>query len=243
MAEADIRYLTSTETKCFIGGYWVDDLHRIEYQEQNKKVPLQGYHQKYYADVADGQSIVVGSMTVIHRYPGYLLSAIAGITKDDDVEMSDPKEKTRVTEAIRYLRNADPAERVKFLANASPKQFELYSELLDATFSGIPNTRATSAVDISPIETPRGFDIFIYYYQGAAPIYARKLIGVHMTSQHAVISAGVHGGDLGGTGLPLYENYSFFARKFEEVSYKHFDRQIRKLSEVLDLLGDATRVL
>jgi hypothetical protein len=238
MAEPDTRYPTSTETKCFINGYWVDDLHRIEYQEQNKKVPLQGYHQKHFAAVADGQSIVVGSMTVIHRYPGYLLAAIAGVTRDNDVEPADPKERTRVNEAIRYLRNADPAERVKFLANASPKQFELYSELLEATFNGSPKVRATSAVDLTPAELPNGFDATIYYYRGAAPVYARKLIGIHMTGQNAVLSAGMGGGDLGGSGQPLYENYSFFARRWEEVSFTQMQKQLRRLSEVLRDIGD-----
>jgi hypothetical protein len=52
------KYPTSSTAKCLIGGYWIDDVHRIEYKEINGKVPLQGWNQKYIADVADGQCMI-----------------------------------------------------------------------------------------------------------------------------------------------------------------------------------------
>lgn len=226
------KYPTSSTAKCLIGGYWIDDVHRIEYKEINGKVPLQGWNQKYIADVADGQCMIQGALTIFYRYPKYLLAAIKEATKKMDVPTTDAKEKSRVVDAINFLRSGSPEDRVKFLANANADQFRLYSELLDVAFSGEINTFASSPVTMAPSETPGGFNMRVIYYDGMMPYYAENLVGVYMTGRQKVLSAGTGGGDMGGSGMPLYETYSFFARKLEESDFKDLDQQLRKLSEI-----------
>jgi hypothetical protein len=229
-------YPTSSNVKCFIGGYWVDDLHRIEARETVNKIPIQGYNQRYFIDVADGQSIVQGTITILYRYAKYLLSAIKTVTRQNDAP-TDPKEKTRVVDTITHLQAASPEERVRILANAPKGQFDLYSELLDVAYHGVPNTNALSAVDLRPADTLGGFNIQTVYYDGASPYFAETLEGVHMLSRTKTISAGTGGGDSGGSGMPLYETYSFFARKIVETDYKRFSEQLKKLSDAIALLN------
>lgn len=69
-------YPTPGDVKIYIGGSLVDDAYRVDYDERNGKVPLTGYHQKYYSMMADGKVIVVGNMIVHFRFPGYLTYAI-----------------------------------------------------------------------------------------------------------------------------------------------------------------------
>jgi hypothetical protein len=69
-------YPTPGDVKIYIDDLWVDDAYRIDYEEQDKKIPLWGYHQKKYSDVADGKAIVVGNIIIHYRFPGYLNHAI-----------------------------------------------------------------------------------------------------------------------------------------------------------------------
>lgn len=69
-------YPTPGDVKLYVDDLWVDDVYRVDYEEQNKKVPLWGYHQKHYADVADGKVIIVGNIIIHYRFPGYLNHAL-----------------------------------------------------------------------------------------------------------------------------------------------------------------------
>jgi hypothetical protein len=69
-------YPTPGDVKLYIDDLWVDDAYRVDFEEQNKKIPLYGYHQKYFADVADGKVIIVGNIIIHYRFPGYLNHAI-----------------------------------------------------------------------------------------------------------------------------------------------------------------------
>lgn len=70
------QYPTSGDVRVLINGKIVDDSLRISYEEQNRKTPLWGYHQKYTGAVADGKVIITGTLAIHFRFPGYLMYAI-----------------------------------------------------------------------------------------------------------------------------------------------------------------------
>lgn len=72
-------YPTPGDVKIYIGTSYVDDAYRIDYNEQNSKVPLSGYHQKHHVQVADGKVLVVGNIIIHFRFPGYLTYAIKNV--------------------------------------------------------------------------------------------------------------------------------------------------------------------
>lgn len=72
-------YPTPGDVKIYIGTNYVDDAYRVDYNEQNSKVPLSGYHQKHHVQVADGKVIVVGNIIIHFRFPGYLTYAIKNV--------------------------------------------------------------------------------------------------------------------------------------------------------------------
>lgn len=69
-------YPTPGDVKIYVDDLLVDDAYRVDYEEQDKKIPLYGFHQKLYADVADGKVIVVGNIIIHYRFPGYLNHAL-----------------------------------------------------------------------------------------------------------------------------------------------------------------------
>lgn len=69
-------YPTPNETKLYINGQWIDDAFRVDHEMSNPKVPIYGYHQRNFSQVADGKVIVSGNLMIHFRYPGYLMYAI-----------------------------------------------------------------------------------------------------------------------------------------------------------------------
>jgi len=83
-------YPTPGDVKIYIGTNYVDDAYRVDYDERNNKVPLVGYHQKHFVQVADGKVMIVGNIIIHFRFPGYLTYAIKSVlNRMEDGALSD----------------------------------------------------------------------------------------------------------------------------------------------------------
>lgn len=99
-------YPTSGSTKVYIEGNWIDDSLRIDFEEHNAKVPLWGYHQKHYADVADGKVLISGVLMINFRFPGYLMYAIGNILRTRQAD----EVSREVTPAVQGSSNEIPGQ-------------------------------------------------------------------------------------------------------------------------------------
>ena len=213
-------YPTSTQTRCYINGYWVDDIVRIEFSDQNPKIPISGYNQKHTALVADAKYIVTGNLVINFRSPAYLLRAIERINKEEGKNwdgLEPSKRNRRTVELMTAIRDASLEDRARILAAATPDQFVLASQLLEAAFNAPPSQTTLSPVELGPGDAWNGADgIDLYVHYGyPSPISTEILIDVHFTSCQKVISASPGGGDLNSSGQPILEAYSFFAKRIE----------------------------
>jgi len=89
------QYPTAGDARVFINEHWVDDTLRCDVDVQHRKIPLYGYHQKYYADMAAGKVIVTGSLMIHFRFPGYLMYAIGKTLGRKALEVYDQDEALR----------------------------------------------------------------------------------------------------------------------------------------------------
>ncbi len=204
-------YPTSSDVKCYINGWWVDDLHRIEWEEHNPKIPLYGYHQKLIGDVADGRYLVAGNIILHFRYPFYLSKAIQSVM-GGPVVTETKKENLRLNELIDQIRKASPLERVRLLAQTDPTTSRYVSDLLIAAFEE-PAEVDPSPVLLGPSDDwfgAMGFDMTVVY--GQTNEMGVTLTGMHLTGARKVVSASPGGGDLSGSGQSLLVVYPFFCR-------------------------------
>lgn len=223
------KAINATNAKVYINGFWVDDFVSMKYEYQNAKIPFRGYHQKQWVAVADGRLIVVGNMVLNFRYPGYLLKAISAVNGvDADIRAKFGMSKARLYELIDKIRTASPRDRVALLSDAPPEAFDLMSELLQVTILGQDVPGATdNPVELGPNDSwagNKGFDLDIVYGDDENA-FIERLVGVHLTSQaRDLTNSAAQGAE------PLYDAYSFFAKKIE-VDLTKQDLRLRFLPE------------
>lgn len=69
-------YPTPAQTTIFVGDNFLDDAYSVNFEVQHPRVPLYGYNQSFYSQMADGKVLVTGTLIINYRYPGYLAEAI-----------------------------------------------------------------------------------------------------------------------------------------------------------------------
>lgn len=231
------KAINASNAKVYINGYWIDDFVSMRYEHQNPKIPFRGYHQKYWTAVADGKVMVAGNMVLNFRYPGYLLKAISAVNGiDTQLRAKFNMSKARLMELIDRIRTSNPQERVAILAEAPPEAFDLMSELMQATIDGssIPGVPSANPVELGPSDSwagSNGFELDIVY--GDENPFIERLVGVHMTSQARDITNSASQG-----AEPLYDAYSFFAKKIvvdlqkADILQKSLPDAIERISEL-----------
>lgn len=247
------QYPTSGDVKVFIDGKWVDDTLRVSVEEECRKVPLWGYHQKFMGGVADGKMIVTGTLAIHFRFPGYLMYAIQGIVDRRKMQEADrlmnaeqrgpdvqgaPQAVSTQTNPydqggrgaqstialIQSLRRMSPEERATAILEAG-NDFQRQSDLLESMFIQRASQDDSTPVGDNPVElspealiSPHGgFEIELVYAKTETPqgsfFVRERILGVHLTGSRKVITAGIGGSDLGGSGQSLIEVYPFLAKK------------------------------
>lgn len=213
--ERDTSYPSPAEVKIFIGQNWVDDVYRIDYTVTTNRIPLYDYTSRFFKDVAEGNSIVQGQIIINYRFPNYLMHVI----KETKATL-DPQIKNDFNNAGQMFRdlsegNAEQKVRrlIEMQRNGNLKNAKTIAPILHGD-----NSQVSS--DINPVIsqyeiTP--FDILISY-NGDDQKYSHKISDVILLGESQVISASaIAGGDLSASSMPIYEIYSFFAKKVTPI--------------------------
>jgi len=171
-------YPTPGDVKIYIGTNYVDDAYRIDYDERNNKVPLVGYHQKHFVQVADGKVMIVGNIIIHFRFPGYLTYAIKSVlNRGEDAALAEgakgseappgttsgqasptrtkaygPSSKDTVIQAIELMRKSTVDQRVRALVLSHENgYFDQQSTLLKTVYGQF---RGGSSPKFDPLESP-----------------------------------------------------------------------------------------
>lgn len=227
------RYPSPADVKLYIGGEWVDDAYRVDYNVSTPRTPLYDYTSKFYKDVAEGHTIVQGQLIINYRFPNYLLAAInKQLFRDPEVlkelsesfnmyrEMAEGDSESKVRKLIEL-------KRLGALKPAKQAAKSLYSNQPGTTNRSLdPKAKLEKAVISQKDMVP--FNITIKY-GGDEAFYSHTIKNCVIIGEGQTISAAaLAGGDLSASSLPIYEVYNFFGRKVEaDISKKiagHYGR-------------------
>jgi len=217
------NYPTPAQVSVFVGDVWVDDAYRVEVRDQNQLIPLYGYADKEFTAVAQGKRIVQGSLIINYRYPEYLLAAIEG-NGHKRVEMES------AVALAHALANADITERIAILEHA--RQIGIGKEMREVFstqyLSRIPyfadehmrafeseNPSLTSIASTMQLDPTKEINLRIWFDMPERSRYYTSIEGVRLVGRAMTISNAASGGDASGSGQPLYEIYTFFAKRIE----------------------------
>lgn len=235
---SDRAYISTDSATLFIGGFWLDDAHGLEYQIADPKEPLYGYRSRQFDDIAEGQTIVHGMLDINFRFKGYLALVLARlqnlerIIKDAGDLGDDP-----LRAALFALQNdndfrtsgIDPAG-LSAAARASllttpHREFDIRSfrrlaqAMQDDLWTDNRFTGRQSQVKLTGVRPgawPDGFDLDIVYQQTNPTDNLReqdnalveRLKGVHIVGQSKILINAVPGG-----GEAVIERYQFLAKE------------------------------
>lgn len=223
------EYPTASNVRCYIDGFHVDEIVRVEVKDQNAKVPLYSHNRAEFDAVANGKLLVTGSIVVNCRYPGYLYTLLKEVRKIRDTNPVLPTaRKKNLAQAIQDIRAMNTDDLVRYLARADRGEFERSSAIVDAiekVNAGEPDQRLLPLNIASPIEKIDPFSMQVNFLDpGSADVsnttHGLAIFGIHLTGRSRVISNLSGGGDQGGSGQPIVEVYSFFARSISETLLK-----------------------
>ena len=212
------EYPSPAEVKIYIGQAWVDDAYRVDYSVSNNRVPLYDYTSPFFKTVAEGNHLVQGQLIINFRFPGYLKRALLNDLFYDSNYSNSVKTQTNIA---RDILNSNAAQRLDILLAAKRLgTFEATKQVSEDLFipdredgsDGLPELKKDPAVSHS--KTP--FDIIIKY-GGEESLYDKIIEDCYILGESQVISASaLAGGDLGASGMPIFEVYSFLGRKLSD---------------------------
>lgn len=235
-------YPSPAEVKIYIGGQWVDDAYRVDYNVSTPRTPLYDYTSKFYRAVAEGHTLVQGQIIINYRFPNYLATAL------NKNLFRDPKVIKTLNESLELFR--DMAEgnsedkvrklielkRLGALKPAKQVAQTLYTEV--PNLPGIPldstakaETTVLSQRDILP------FNLSIRY-GGEEAVYSHNIEDCIIIGEGQVISAAaMAGGDLSASSLPIYEVYNFFGKKVTATIDKKFKANFGPVERIVKADG------
>jgi hypothetical protein len=225
-------YPSPAEVKVFIGNQWVDDIYRIDYSISEPKTPLYDYTSKYFKDVAGGHTIVQGTIIINYRFPGYLQYAIKqkGLLIDPEVlrdlnnaadmfrEMAEGDSSTKVKKLLMY-------KKLGAMSNAKNVADVLYGEWTNGTSGWSENNGLRVSGVAATHENLPPFSVEVRY-GGTEGLSTKIIEDCHLIGESQTISAAaIAGGDMSSSGMPIFELYTFFAKKVTD----RIEQKARKL--------------
>ncbi len=212
----DTSYPSPSEVKLFIGPNWVDDAYRIDYTVSTQRIPLYDYTSKFFKDVAEGNTIVQGQLIINYRFPHYLHHAIK------DTLQRYPEVKDSFNEAgnlFRELAEGTAEDKVRNLISLQKKGNLKAAKTLAPILNG-DTTTISQEFKETPVISQQSiipFDIVIRY-NGDNKGNSHKIEHVVLLGESQVLSAAaLAGGDLSASSMPIYEVYSFFAKRIVPI--------------------------
>lgn len=218
-------YPTPAQVSVFVGDVWIDDAFRLEVRYQNPQIPLYGYSEAEFSEVAQGKRIVQGSLIINYRYPEYLRTAIESIgykrmERSKAIEMINDLRTSSVEDRIAALEEARALGRGKemkpiFVNEFAQRRGKIQPEFArDKAGQDRLATHIPSAMRMSASEE---VTLKIFFDTPEAAQYHWEVEGVHLVGSAMTISNQAQGGDASASGMPLYEVYTFFARRINTV--------------------------
>lgn len=210
-------YPSPANVKIYIGGVYIDDAFRVDWQAQNPKTPMYSWADSQYRAVAQGREIVSGRLLINYRFPGYLLEAMR-----NNRQIMTPTEAATAADlktAVDAMHYGSAAERIDALMIANEKVGGKDLRYYEAALKAIntPMHRDHKKTSYQAGAQPP-FDIKITYGDVEKTHTSKTLVDCHITGEAQVISgSATGGGDMSSSGSPIYETYSFFCRSIEEA--------------------------
>jgi len=218
------KYYTPCNVGIYVGGYKVSDAFRVDWDARDSKTPLYGWADETYSAVTNGRKIVTGRLVINYKYPGYLSAAIDEFTRGQNP--INEAEIVKANDEFDQLRGKSSEERVKFLTQLAAKNYG------DNVLEGFARNFSGSSIDfgnglrnygsgfIEAYKQKNTFDILVVYGDILKEEHIEvTLKDVYIVGQSQTISASATGGgDVSSSGSPIYEIYSFFAKKIVERS-------------------------
>lgn len=228
-------YPTASTTAVFLNGLHIDQAYRIDYKDSIPKIPIFGYNDYEFTQVARGKGFVQGLLIINFTVPFYLTSVISEKTSafvprlynyqiDGKVDVSkNTQYKDKLKQTLKYELppNSDPASRkaraeyiASLMSNQNKATKEKTKEALYDFFEGELSMRdAETSKDVdNPLtlysKTSAGNTIDVYYSDPSDSSWFIRFNDVHFydISQQAS-QAGAEG-----SSENLYEIYSFLAK-------------------------------
>lgn len=225
-------YLTPSQSAIFIGEYHIDDAYSVEWSYKDSRSPLYNYFDDEVVTSSLGKKIVVGTLSINFRYPGYLSYAI-NEAKGKYLEGEALKEASESkNEFLAYyfdqMRKGSVSDRMRLLleaAIAGPQAMQTMSRLAEASQLSLSklNDKSIAFKDIFDAQKPsldvNPIDIWTHFGDLDKPHVAQKIEGVVFVGESQQVQAGASpSGGLSASGINILEVYSFWAKKV--VKYK-----------------------
>lgn len=232
-------YNTPSTSTVYINGFKIDDIFRVDWSDKTGKTPLYGWGDTQYRTVANGREVVTGSLILHYRWPGYLFTALKNQGNGVNGSITTDEDRDNLRTTLNNLKQGTVESRVQTLMKISeggtPEEFDKHALLLQSLFmndtldqSGIliekGKTLPPSQLPVS--DGPFAINI-VYGNPDSNSFYVEKIIqGVHFLGETQVISASAAGGgDMSSSGSPIFEVYTFLARRVDEKIHDEQPRQ------------------
>lgn len=217
-------YPTSSNVAVFLNGIHVDEAYQIQYKENSNKIPIYGYNDYRFSNIAYGRTLVQGILIVNFKFPGYLnavlderytasnSNSVPGLYNFAGSEkVLEKKIETELKSELPALDTTEGraarAEYIASLLTKDNKTREATKKALNKTFDVFSEPEQYTSLD-SPLNLePNKVTLDIYYQEPNLANWFTRFYNIHFyeVSQSAS-QAGAEG-----SSEPLYEIYSFLA--------------------------------
>jgi hypothetical protein len=232
------NYITPSQSAIYIGEYHVDDCYSIEWNYRDNRNPLYSYFNDEVVSTSLGKKIVVGSLSINYRYPGYLPWAIKearsiSLSGSIDVKQIHQDGRNFVDTYLTEMKNGTAAERMKLLLAAAivgPKALNRMSALAYLSQQGLSlGLRGVDSQqefpDVFDIQNPDldvvPVDIWTHFGDIDETHVAEKIEGAVFIGESRQVQAGASAsGGLSASGINLLEVYSFWAKKVTKFRFE-----------------------
>lgn len=226
------EYLTPSQSAIFIGPYHVDDAYSVEWSYKDSRAPLYNYFQDEVITSSLGKKIVVGTLAINYRFPGYLPFAIGNVhdrANDAELGLAKANGSAYVDYYLDQMKKSDASARMRMLLEAAivgPLAMQRMSALtyLSQTDANYATGSNTKFPDVFAVQKPDldviPVDIWTHFGDLDRPHVAQKIEGVVFVGESQQIQAGASpAGGLSASGVNILEVYSFWAKKVEKFRF------------------------
>jgi hypothetical protein len=236
-------YPTPSTTRYFIQGVEIDDIFRVDFRRNVQHQPIYGYNSKQYGFIAEGKELVMGSIIINFRYPGYLRNIVLRQLQGKERMQEEFGSKFSTENAISNASLQMTLDDVDMQGSTTDKMAILANRMTEALRTQRVATNndivkklkdvfeqkfySTTRVDEptaleSPLSTHRAypFDLSVQYgfHHGNAIPYHRVFRDCVLTGESETVSAAAGAGnDMSSSAQPILETYQFFARTIDTV--------------------------